>query len=102
MPTKAPADHLEKLSAEAKAKLDPARSQATEIEWKGTTFYVLPVMEWKASALRALKESDIDSWAEKTLTNGSYAQWQRIDPTLAECEEFFTTWSNSTGESRPN
>lgn len=96
---KAPLDHLE---AEAKKKLDPAKSQTTEINWEGETLYVLPVMKWKASALRALRESDLDLWAEKSLTNDSYKVWQKIDPDLEQCEEFFTAWSAATGESRPN
>lgn len=94
---KAPLDHLE-----AEAKLNPERTQVTEITWQGEQMYVLPVMKWKASALRALKESDLDVWAEKCLTNDSYATWAKIDPTLEECEEFFTLWGEATGESRPN
>lgn len=96
---KAPLDHLQ---AEAKQKLDPARSEAVEIDWEGVTIYVLPVMDWKASALRALREGDMDSWAEKSLTNGSYKLWRQVDPTLGQCETFFTAWGEVTGESRPN
>lgn len=96
---KAPLDHLE---AEASKKLDPAKSETIEISFQGRTLYVLPVMKWKASGLRALRESDIDVWAEKCLTNGSYKVWQEIDPDLEQCEEFFTLWADATGESRPN
>ena len=94
---KAPMDHLE-----AEAKLNPAKTQATEITWEGQQLYVLPVMKWKASALRALRESDLDVWAEKCLTNDSYKVWQKIDPDLEQCEAFFTLWGEATGESRPN
>ena len=96
---KTPMDHLQ---AEAKTKLDPKKSEAIEIDFEGRTIYVLPVMKWKASALRALRESDIDSWAEKCLANDSYKVWQEIDPDLEQCENFFTSWGEATGESRPN
>ena len=99
MATKAPLDHLQ---SEAKAKLDPARTEAAEVPWEGVTIYILPVMKWKTSALHALREGDIEAWAEKTLTNGSYELWQKVDPDMEQAEQFFTAWNAVTGESRPN
>lgn len=98
MAVKQPLDHLE---AETKAKLDPAR-QAVEVDWEGVTIHVLPVPKWKASGLRALRENDIDTWAEKCLDSGSYALWSKVDPDLEQCEAFFTKWGEVTGESRPS
>jgi hypothetical protein len=89
---KTPLDHLE---AEAKPKAD------ITVELAGRKLTVLPVLKWKASGLRALNANDIDLWAEKCLTPESYAVWRDIDPDLEQCEEFFTAWSEATGESRP-
>jgi hypothetical protein len=94
---KKPLDHLE---ADAK-KLDPATTMAVEVELEGRTLYVLPVRKWKASGLRALRENDIDSWAEKCLDPRSYKVWQAIDPDLEQCEVFFTNWQAASGESAP-
>lgn len=94
MPAKtAPLDHL---AAEAKDK-----SADIVVELAGRKLNVLPVMRWKASGLRALRDNDIDRWAEKCLAPGSYAVWTEIDPDLGQCEEFFTAWSEASGESRP-
>lgn len=93
MPTKTPLDHLE---AEAKPKTEPV-----VVSFQGKEIEVLPPLKWKASGVRALRENDIDLWAEKCLTASSYAAWQQIDPDLEQCEEFFTAWSEKTGESRP-
>lgn len=96
---KAPLDHLQ---AEAEAKLDPSRSEAVEVDWEGQTLLVSPVMKWKTSALQALRQGDLETWAEKCLTNDTYRLWQKVDPDLGQAETFFTEWSKVTGESRPN
>lgn len=93
MPTKTPLDHLE-------AEADTKRKNVT-VPFAGREVEVLPPKKWKASGIRALRENDIDLWAEKCLTPESYKVWQQIDPDLEQCEEFFTAWSEQTGESRP-
>lgn len=93
---KKPLDRLE-----AEAKLDPIRTMAVEVELEGRTLFVLPVMKWRSSGLRAMREGDMDVWAEKCLMPASYVVWQEIDPTLEQCEVFFTRWDEATGESRP-
>ncbi len=91
---------MDRLQAEAK-KLDQDTTMAVEVELAGSTLRVLPVMKWKASGLRALRDSDVDTWAEKCLAPESYALWQKIDPDLEQCEQFFIDWQEASGESRP-
>lgn len=67
----------------------------------GATVEVLPPRKWKASGLRALRESDFDAWAEKCLAPGGYAIWQSVDPDLDQCEKFFVDWQAAIGESLP-
>lgn len=92
-----PKTPLDKLEAEATTPDDGS----VEVALAGRELRVLPVKKWKASGLRALRENDIDLWAEKCLDPASYAVWRDIDPDLEQCEEFFTAWSEASGESRP-
>jgi hypothetical protein len=92
---KTPLDHLQ---AETAPRVPDG---PVEVELAGRTLQVMPVKKWRASGLRALRENDIDLWAEKCLAPGSYAVWQDIDPDLEQCEEFFATWTEVSGESRP-
>lgn len=91
----------------AKAALDHLEADATNtagevvIKLAGRKLTVLPIKQWRASGYRALREENIDLWAEKCLAPASYEAWQDIDPTLEQCAEFFTAWSEVTGESRP-
>jgi hypothetical protein len=94
--TKAKASPLDHLEAEA-----TAADGVTEIDLAGRKVSVLPVKKWRASGLRALRENDIDLWAEKCLAPGSYDVWRKVDPDLEQCEEFFNEWAEVTGESRP-
>lgn len=59
---------------------------------------VLPVGKWRASGLRALREGDFDTWAEKCLTAEGREVWLDADPTMDEVEAFFTAWTERTGQ----
>ena len=59
---------------------------------------VLPVRDWRNSGLRALRDGDFDTWAEKCLTDAGRAAWLEADPTIGEIEDFFTAWKDSTGQ----
>lgn len=91
---KQPTDRLEKEATRIPAAV-------TEVDWEGVAVKVLPSMKWKASGVRALREGDIDMWAEKCLAPESYKLWQQVDPDLEQCEAFFEAWQDASGESRP-
>lgn len=59
---------------------------------------VKPVKEWRASGIRAMREGDFDTWAEKALDADSYEAWTEVDPTMQEVEDFFTAWGELTGQ----
>jgi hypothetical protein len=59
---------------------------------------VKPVKKWKASGVRAMRQGDFDTWAEKALTPESYKEWAKLDPDMDEVEVFFEAWSEATGQ----
>lgn len=68
-----------------------------EVPLGDTTVRVIPASEWRASATRALREGDYDSWAEKSLAGDDYDVWCDIDPQMAEVQEFFKAWEAAGG-----
>lgn len=99
---KVPLDHLQ---SEAEKKLDPARSdrsEVVEVDWEGQVLHVLPVMQWKTSAIHALREGDIELWAQKCLTPDAYAKWTKVDPDMGQAETFLTAWGEKSGTDRPS
>jgi hypothetical protein len=85
---------MEAVRTEALA--DP--NAATPVALEGKTVHVLPVKKWKASAIRAMRQSDFDTWAEKCLAEGDYAVWQQVDPDVEQVEAFFLAWNKATGQ----
>lgn len=82
----------QRAKAEAKATgLDTAPLE-------GHILQILPTMDWRSSAVRALRENDYDSWAQGCLTPESYDVWRTVDPTLRQCEAFFAAWKSRTGQ----
>lgn len=87
--------------AEVKSISSAAEKDATnellQCELAGKTIYVPPVSKWRASALHAIREGDLQTWAEKTLLDDDWDLWQEIDPTLDEVTAFFDTLNGQTG-----
>jgi hypothetical protein len=48
--------------------------------------------------VRAMRNGDFDAWAETALADGDYQTWVDVDPTITECEAFFTAWGEATGQ----
>ena len=95
--------------AEPKEPLDHLEADATRdindpivIEFWGQKFKVLPMHKWKAAGLRAMREGDLDAWAQKCMDPRSYLLWTRKDPDLDEAGEFLTRWSDLAEEAVPN
>jgi hypothetical protein len=69
-----------------------------EVPLADTTVRVRPVGEWRSSSVRAMREGDFDAWAQKALAEDDYQTWLDVDPTITECEKFFTAWGEATGQ----
>lgn len=89
------APHSERLAAEA--HVDPSNS--VDVRLGDATVSVLPVRKWRASALKALREGDLETWASKSLDGDGYATWLDVDPTIEDVESMFAEWSAITGQS---
>lgn len=74
-----------------------AADELIQCELAGKTVYVPPVNKWRASALHAIREGDLQTWAEKTLLDDDWDIWQEVDPTLDEVTAFFDTLNGQTG-----
>jgi hypothetical protein len=78
---------------------NPGVDSPVEVALCGETVHVLPLRKWKGSAMRALREGDFDSWAERCLVDGDYDEvWAVVDPDLDQIDEFFAAWQEATGE----
>jgi hypothetical protein len=100
MPAKAkkinPPDALDQLAADA-----ANGTGALSVPLAGKPLRVLPPMEWRSSAMRAVREGNFDVWAEKCLVRDSesddYAIWQSVDPTMNEITQFLIAYRDAGG-----
>jgi hypothetical protein len=92
-PERKPAAALEAVEAEV-----DAGDGTVEVPLGDTIVHVRPVGEWRSSAVRAMRNGDFDAWAETALADGDYQTWVDVDPTITECEAFFTAWGEATGQ----
>ena len=85
------------------AKLEQLHAEADrdvlEVPIGGKLVRIKETKRWPASAVRAVREGDFDTWAEKCLVDGDYKIWQSVDPVLEEVEEFFDAVNEATGSS---
>lgn len=93
------ADNVKSISSAAEKE---ATDELLQCELAGKTIYVPPVNKWRASALHAIREGDLQTWAEKTLLDDDWAIWEEVDPTLDEVTAFFDTLNGQTGVSSGN
>lgn len=81
---------------------DDDETTAVAVPLGDDVVHVLPFKDWPSSAIRALREGDFDTWAEKCLASSEdhddYETWAERDPTVAEVDEFFAAWEEATGE----
>lgn len=90
-----------------------AATEPTIVPLGDTKVRVLPPMQWRQSAMKAIRSGDFDTWARKCLVNdlvpakgkttasGSddYAVWVEADPTNAEMVQFFADYEEAAGTS---
>lgn len=74
-----------------------ARGDEVRGEIAGKEIFVPPVKRWRSSGLKALREGDIEQWAESCLSDEAWEVWQEVDPTLEEIEAFFATINDGLG-----
>ncbi|MEU2413952.1 hypothetical protein ABZ736_21670 [Streptomyces sp. NPDC013099] len=60
----------------------------------GQEVEMLPLADWRSSAMKALQEGDLDTWAEHCLTDDGLDVWEDNDPTFREIGEFFASFSD--------
>ena len=89
---------VEALEAlEADAATDP--NGVVTVPLAEVSVRVKPVKQWRASGIRAMREGDFDTWAEKALADDDYSRvWKVVDPTMNDVEAFFRAWKAATGQ----
>lgn len=68
------------------------------VTWDDYKWEVLPARKWRSSAIHALTNNHYEVWAAACLSATSYAHWREVDPTVDECDEFWTAWKDRTGQ----
>lgn len=86
----------------ASAAEHEAKGELVQGELAGKPIWVKPVKQWRASALHALREGDLQGWAEATLSDDDWATWEEVDPTLEEIEKFFASINSKLGTNPGN
>jgi hypothetical protein len=83
----------------------PAEAQETEAtegystaELLGQTLRVKDASQWRPSYMRALRQSDFDTWAEGVLHADDVATFVELDATFAEIGEFVSDAAQAAGE----
>ena len=88
------------LPIEVEALADPADTVAVPLADR--EIRILPVRKWKSSALRALRQGDFETWAERSLVAADVAVWQAVDPDMDQVEAMFSAWTAKTGQTPGN
>lgn len=55
---------------------------------------VMPLGKWRNSAMNALRNGDLDAWADACLTDEGYEVWEEEDPTFEEFAAFLTSFTD--------
>lgn len=91
---------VEKLEAVQRDAI--TAGEAFDAEIAGHLVRVKGALDWPASNVRAVKEGDFTTWAEKCLIRDGetdyYKVWESIDPTLSQVEQFFNDIKARTGQ----
>jgi hypothetical protein len=84
----------------------PAEAQETEAaghyvtaELCGKTLEIVPSGAWRQSAMRMLREGDLDSFMDQVLSPDSYDLYLDLDPTNDQVGEFVNAAGEASGES---
>lgn len=89
------ADNVKSITPSAAER--EAKNDLIQAELAGKTIYVPTTNNWRSSALHALREGDLHTWAEKTLNDDDWDTWLEVDPTMDEISDFFSTINGATG-----
>jgi hypothetical protein len=85
-------------------------TEPTSVPLAGKVVRVLPPMDWRQSAMTAIRRSDFDTWARACLVNdlevvdgkptGSddVAIWLEADPTNREVVQFMADYEAAAGQ----
>lgn len=97
---------LDAENGTGEVNLSPAEREVTGDlipgDLAGRTVYVPPVKRWRSSGLKALRDGDMEGWAQSVLDDDGWAVWEEVDPTLEEIGEFFESVSPGLGTDQGN
>lgn len=98
-------DALDRIAAQTAGGTEPV-----SVPLAGKTLRVKPPMKWKSSAMKALREGNLEDWAATSLVNdeavdgegkitgsNDYAVWKQIDPDFEQIVEFMRAYRDSGG-----
>lgn len=88
--------------SEPTAAENEATGETVKAELCGHMLAVPPTNKWRSSAMRALRNGDTETWAERTLSEEDYATWCEVDPTMEEVDTFFGNARDGLGVSVGN
>jgi len=97
-----PVDVDAEASDSASAAEREVKGEYIKGELGGREIHVPPVRKWRSSALSALRNGDMQGWAEGTLDDEDWEIWEQVDPNLEEIEAFFGSVNAGLGTNPGN
>ncbi|MET7939636.1 hypothetical protein [Streptomyces sp. NPDC005302] len=88
----------ETTTTPAEAQENEATEAYSTAELLGTSLRVKNVSEWRPSYMRALRQSDFDTWAGGVLHEDDVATFVDLDATFAEIGQFVSDAAEAAGE----
>jgi hypothetical protein len=87
-------------AAQAETALEdiPDGAVAVPLGPHGDLVHVIPRGRWRASAMSALHEGNLDAWAQMCLFEPDYNTWIGVDPTVDEVMAMLEVWQKLTGD----
>jgi hypothetical protein len=88
----------ETTTTPAEAQENEATEGYSTAKLCGKELRVKPVGEWRPSYIRALRQSDFDTWAAGVLHDEDVAAFVDLDATFTEINQFVSDAMESAGE----
>lgn len=76
-----------------------AATEPTEVKYGDRVYSVNPPMQWRQSAMDAIREGRFNDWARATFADDSAQAFVDADLTNAEVVEFFAAYADAAGQS---
>jgi len=86
------------IATPAEAQEAEAAGHYVTAELCGKTLEIVPSGAWRQSAMRMLREGDLDSFMDQVLSPDSYDLYLDLDPTNDQVGEFVNAAGDASGE----